>query len=112
MGLMVESLSIFLEQLSPLSAPHSDKAKYAMSRFIRSSHMTVIGLAVIGQLLLPQFMVFDSRTAASIIPQGKSSIMGIVFDPTGKPLEKARVELMDDVYSVLRTFRTTGTGQF
>ena len=83
-----------------------------MSRFIRIAHLTIIGLTVIGQLILPKFLVFDSRTAASAIPQGKSSIMGIVFDPTGKPLEKARVELMDDVYSVLRTFRTTGTGQF
>lgn len=74
--------------------------------------MTVIGLAVIGQFMLPNFIVFANRPAASVIPQGKSSITGIVFDPTGKPLEKVRVELMDDVYSVLKTFRTTGTGQF
>jgi thioredoxin-like negative regulator of GroEL len=110
MGLMVESLSFFLKTALTSSAPHSDSPN--MSRFIRISYITFFGLAVIGQLVLPNFIVLASRPAAIVMPQGKSSITGIVFDPSGKPLEKVRVELMDDVYSVLKTFRTTGTGQF
>jgi tetratricopeptide (TPR) repeat protein len=38
--------------------------------------------------------------------------MGIVFDSSGRPLEKVRVELLDDVYTVLKTVRTTGSGQY
>ena len=51
-------------------------------------------------------------SAALAGAQGKSSIMGIVFDSSGRPLEKVRVELLDDVYTVLRTVRTGGTGQY
>lgn len=64
------------------------------------------------RLSLISAVVFASLAAANPAPQGKSSIIGIVFDSSGRPLEKVRVELLDDVYTVLRTVRTSGTGQF
>jgi tetratricopeptide (TPR) repeat protein len=83
-----------------------------MSRLIRISLISVIGLAVIGQVTLPDSRAFAMSPAANLTPQSKSMIMGIVFDSSGRPLEKVRVELLDDVYTVLKSIRTTGTGQF
>ncbi len=62
------------------------------------------------RLSLISAVAFASASLAAA--QGKSSIIGIIFDSSGRPLEKVRVELLDDVYTVLRTVRTSGTGQY
>jgi tetratricopeptide (TPR) repeat protein len=83
-----------------------------MSRFIRTRLIAVIALAAFSQFTLPASLAFAHRPEASLRLQSKSSIMGIVFDSSGRPLEKVRVELLDDVYTVLKTVRTSGSGQF
>jgi tetratricopeptide (TPR) repeat protein len=97
MGLTVELLSIFSNR---------------MSRFVRASLILVIGFAVVGQCAPRNSTASASRFVTGLAPQGKSSIIGIVFDSSGRPREKVRVELLDDVYTVLKTVRTSGTGQY
>lgn len=83
-----------------------------MSRFIRLPLSTALFLAAVCQFMLTASAASAARSAAGSMLQGKSTIMGIVFDSSGRPLEKVRVELLDDVYTVLKTVRTTGSGQF
>ncbi|HEX8921630.1 MAG TPA: tetratricopeptide repeat protein [Pyrinomonadaceae bacterium] len=83
-----------------------------MSRFIRTSLIAAIVLAAVCQFVLTDSRASASRLVTSTRLQGKSTIMGIVFDSSGRPLEKVRVELLDDVYTVLKTVRTSGSGQY
>lgn len=72
-----------------------------MKRLIRLSLVSAVAFAAAAAL-----------SSADISAQGKSSIIGIIFDSSGRPMEKVRVELLDDVYTVLKTVRTSGTGQY
>jgi tetratricopeptide (TPR) repeat protein len=83
-----------------------------MNRLIRTPLNTLFCLAVLCQFALPASAAFPKRLQPGAMLQGKSTIMGIVFDSSGRPLEKVRVELLDDVYTVLKTVRTTGSGQY
>jgi tetratricopeptide (TPR) repeat protein len=83
-----------------------------MSRFKRISLISIMGLVIAGQCALWNFAASAGFPLPGVKAQGKSSIIGIVFDSQGRPLEKVRVELLDDVYTVLKTVRTGGTGQY
>ncbi|HEY0005346.1 MAG TPA: tetratricopeptide repeat protein [Pyrinomonadaceae bacterium] len=83
-----------------------------MSKDTRPLLISFISLTLFAHLTLTDSVAAAPRPLSAILVQGKSTIMGIVFDSSGRPLEKVRVELLDDVYTVLQTVRTTGTGQF
>ncbi|HVQ39799.1 MAG TPA: tetratricopeptide repeat protein [Pyrinomonadaceae bacterium] len=63
--------------------------------------------ALIGALLVPLFVI---QVQAQSTPRSTAS--GFVFDPYRRPVPDIRVELMNEVNSVLQRTRTDGSGRF
>lgn len=64
--------------------------------------------AFVSALLIPLFIL--QAQAQSTTP--RSTVSGFVFDPYRRPVPEIRVELMNEVDSVLQRTRTDGSGRF
>lgn len=62
---------------------------------------------LVSALLIP-FFVFQAQAQST----NRSSVSGFVFDPYRRPVPDIRVELMNEVDSVLQRTRTDGSGRF
>jgi hypothetical protein len=62
---------------------------------------------LVGMLLIT-FCLVQAQTQ----PVNRSTVSGFVFDPYRRPVPEIRVELMNEVNSVLQRTRTDGSGRF
>jgi len=75
----------------------------------------LLGLAMVVAMPIASAATLKSLTNLTVtrLPQGGSSITGHVWDAASRrPLDKIRVELLDEVDSVISTARTDGSGRY